>query len=155
MPGYGVMCEGEGSGLLDWDWATSRLEASHDYWLASVRPNGRPHVMAVWGVYLGDRLWFSSSPQSRKVANIRTNPAVVVTTDNPFTPVIAEGDATEETDPTLVGAFALAMDAKYHTDYGLDFYAVNATVAVVPLRVFGIDGNDFTGSPTRWTFRHI
>jgi len=101
MPGYGVVGEREGSGLLAWLWATTRLEASHDYWLATVRPDGRPHVRPVWGVYFDDRLWFSSGPGSRKVANIRCNDAVVMTTDDPFTPVIVEGDATKQTDPKL------------------------------------------------------
>ena len=108
--------------------------------------------MPVSGVYLDDRLWFSSGPDSRKVANIRSNAALVITTDDPFTTVIIEGDATLQTDRTLLGNFASAMDAKYDTAYGVEFYETNATFAVVPARVFGIDGNDFTGSPTQWTF---
>jgi len=46
------------------------------------------------------------------------------------------------------------MNAKYHTDFGVDFLdpATNATVGVRPHRVFSLRAGDFTGSPTRWIF---
>jgi hypothetical protein len=46
------------------------------------------------------------------------------------------------------------MNAKYHTDFGVDFLdpAANATVGVRPHRVFSLRAGDFTGSPTRWIF---
>ena len=151
MPGYGIVGEAEGSGLLDWEWAAERLGQSRHYWLSSVRPDGRPHAMPVWGVYLDGQVWFSTGPRSRKATNIAVNPAVVVSTEDAFTPVVVEGDATEVVARDDVAAFAAAMDAKYDSDFGVDFYAANRTFAIAPIRVFGIDGNDFTGSPTRWT----
>ena len=33
-------------GLLPWRWARERLEQALVYWVASVRPDARPHVMA-------------------------------------------------------------------------------------------------------------
>ena len=51
MPGYGILPADQGSGLLSWAEAERRLTASHDYWVATVRPDGRPHVMPVWGVW--------------------------------------------------------------------------------------------------------
>ena len=68
MPGYGLLGPTEGSGLLSWQWAHDRLVASHDYWLASSRPDGRPHLMPVWGVWDGTALFFSSANGSRKGA---------------------------------------------------------------------------------------
>jgi hypothetical protein len=47
MPGYGVAPASEGSGLLPWSWAEDKLRTSHDYWLGSVWPDGRPHLMPV------------------------------------------------------------------------------------------------------------
>lgn len=43
---------------------------------------------------------------------------------------------------------------KYSTDYTMDLFdpSVNACFRVEPVRAFGIDVDDFTGSPTRWTF---
>lgn len=152
MPGYGVLPEDEGTGLLEWAWAASRLSASQGYWLASVCPDGRPHVTPVWAVFIDDQVWFSSGPRSRKVANIRRSPAVLLTTDDAASPVIAEGEVHETTDPGLVERFASAIDAKYRNVYGVEFYRANATFSVRLDRVIGIDGDDFAGSAPRWTF---
>src|SRR5271169_6853976 len=84
MPGYGIGDESEGSGLLPWTWAEQRLVQSHDYWLATVRPAGAPHVMPVWVVWRHDAAWFSSSPQSRKTRNLAADRRAVITTDTPF-----------------------------------------------------------------------
>jgi hypothetical protein len=65
MPGYGTLPEGEGGGLLPWSWAEERLVRSHDFWLATVTPDGAPHLMPVWAVWHEGRLWFSSSNGSR------------------------------------------------------------------------------------------
>ena len=153
MPGYGVVPADEGRGLLHWDWAERRLADAHEYWLATVRPDRpAPHLMPVWGVWLDGRLWLSTSSGSRKAANIAGNPAVAVTAGDPAQPVVVEGTAAVVDDPALVAAFGEAMDAKYETDYGADFYAANVTVAVTPITVFGLDSDDFTGTPTRWRF---
>ena len=50
MPGYGLAAENEGQGLLPFQWARERLERSRNYFVSSVRPDGRPHSMPVWGV---------------------------------------------------------------------------------------------------------
>ena len=42
MPGYGIAGPTDGTGLLPWSWATERLTWSHDYWVATVRPDGTP-----------------------------------------------------------------------------------------------------------------
>jgi len=47
MPGYGVREPSAGTGLLSWQWAVERLVASPNYWVATVWPNGQPHVMPV------------------------------------------------------------------------------------------------------------
>jgi len=46
------------------------------------------------------------------------------------------------------------MNAKYRTDYRVDFLdpATNATIGVRPHRVFSMRAGDFAGSPTRWVF---
>lgn len=163
MPGYGVVPADEGRGLLDWGWAERRLVDAHEYWLATVRPAGpadadtgrpgpAPHVMPLWGVWLDGLLWLSTSPASRKAANLAVNPAVAVTTGDPKEPVVVEGTAAVVTAAADIGRFAEAMDDKYETDYGADFYAGNLTVAIAPVTVFALDADDFTGTPTRWRF---
>ncbi|MQY08222.1 pyridoxamine 5'-phosphate oxidase family protein [Actinomadura macrotermitis] len=154
MPGYGILGTDEGSGLLPWSWAVERLEAARNFWLSTVRPDGRPHAMPVWGAWDGERFWFSSSVPSRKLRNIRENPQVVVTTEAAEEPVVLEGTAEIVTDARDLQRFIDLVNAKYATGYGVDFLdpAVNATVAVRPQRAFGLRQGDFTGSPTRWSF---
>lgn len=154
MPGYGIAGADEGSGLLPWSWAAERLSAARNYWVASVWPDGRPHVMPVWGMWDDAVLWFSSSVKSRKTRNLVRDPRCVVTTENASDPVVIEGTARIFTQPAVLQRVIDLMNAKYTTDYGLSFLdpAVNTTIGVRPARVFGLRGTDFTGSPTRWVF---
>lgn len=154
MPGYGMLDADKGSGLLPWSWALERLEKSHDYWVATVRPDGRPHVMPVWGVWAEECLWFSSSRGSRKARNLAARSHCAITTDNAYEPVIIEGDAELIDDVATISRFVAAVNQKYRTDYGIEFFtqASNACFRVQPVWAFGLTESDFTGSPTRWTF---
>jgi PPOX class probable F420-dependent enzyme len=154
MPGYGVLPEDEGSGLLSWAEAARRLAASHDYWVATTRPDGRPHVMPVWGVWLEGRLWFSSGRRSRKARNLEADPRCTVTTDDARNPAVLDGTAERVTDTAAIAAFVAAANAKYGGGMTVAFQdpEVNGTYAVRPQRVIAISGDDFVGSPTRWRF---
>jgi nitroimidazol reductase NimA-like FMN-containing flavoprotein (pyridoxamine 5'-phosphate oxidase superfamily) len=77
MPdGYGVPETDEG--LLPWSWATRRLEAALNYWLGTTRPDGRPHAMPAWAVWLDDALYLEGSPATRRARNLAKNPEMVV-----------------------------------------------------------------------------
>ncbi|HWW53229.1 MAG TPA: pyridoxamine 5'-phosphate oxidase family protein [Acidimicrobiales bacterium] len=152
MPGYGILGPEEGTGLLRWSWATERLAASHDYWLATTRPDGHPHVMPVWGTWQDGAVWFSSSGASRKTRNLTADPRAAITTDNALEPVVVEGTVERIVDRALIVAFAEAVNAKYSTDYSAEFFTDNACFRLRPAWVFGLAEGDFAGSPTRWIF---
>jgi hypothetical protein len=154
MPGYGIADAPGGTGLLPWSWAEERLRDSHDYWVATVGPDGRPGLTPVWGAWLDDALWFSSARASRKSRNIAAGSRVAVSTDRAHDPVVIEGTPERIVVAEAIAAFTAATNAKYGVDYGVDFYdpAVNATFRVSPRWAFGLDEDDFTGSPTRWRF---
>jgi hypothetical protein len=154
MPGYGLREASEGTGLLPWSWATERLARSHDYWVATADAEGVPHVMPVWGAWLEEALWFSSSRASRKARNLSARPRCTIATDNPQEPVIVQGDSELISDIEAISRFVAAVNAKYKTGYGLDFFAdqANACYRLRPVWAFGLMESDFTGSPTRWTF---
>lgn len=154
MPGYGVVPATEGTGLLPWSWAEERLVRSHDYWLATVRPDGAPHVMPVWGVWREGSLWWSSGRRSRKARNVEADPRASATTDVAQEPVVLEGRVERVVDGDAIAAFLAGSNAKYGVDYGTDFLDpdVNGTYRLVPRRAFGLVEAEFTGSPTRWTF---
>ena len=46
--------------------------------LATVKPDGRPHVAMVRAVVEGDELWFGTGASSGKARNIRSNPDVAM-----------------------------------------------------------------------------
>lgn len=152
MPGYGIPAGP--AGLLPWSWADERLRASHDFWLATVTPAGRPHLMPVWAVWTGEVLWFSSSLRSAKARNVAAGSAVSIATEDPYEPVVAEGTAEVVTDPAALREFLDAMNAKYETSYGEGFLdpAANASMRLRPEKVIGLREKDFTNTPTRWTF---
>ncbi|MET9258409.1 PPOX class F420-dependent oxidoreductase [Amycolatopsis sp. NPDC004079] len=72
--------------------------------LATVLPDGSPHVVPVWIGTHGDRIVFLTGPDSRKARNLRRDPRVAISLtppDNPFEPVTIRGRVTEwiEGDP--------------------------------------------------------
>ena len=154
MPGYGLAGPEEGRGLLPWSWAEERLAASHDFWLATARRDGRPHLMPVWAVWHDRALWFSCSVGSRKTANLRTEPRCSLATDNPHEPVVLDGIAEVILDPAELAAVLARENAKYDTAYGPEMVdpALNTTFRVRPVWVFSLDDADFTGTPTCWSF---
>jgi nitroimidazol reductase NimA-like FMN-containing flavoprotein (pyridoxamine 5'-phosphate oxidase superfamily) len=154
MPGYGVQGPDEGTGLLPWTWAADRLEASRNYWVSTLWPDGHPHAMPVWGVWDGSALWFSSSLRSRKARNIAGDPRCVATTENANEPVVLEGLAAIVAELDAIARVVELMNAKYDSGMTVEFLdpAVNATIRLQPHWAFGIAHDDFTGSPTRWVF---
>jgi len=154
MPGYGILSADQGSGLLPWPEAERRLTVAHDYWVATVRPDGSPHVMPVWGVWTDGRLWFSSGLRSRKARNLAAQPRCTVTTDDARSPVVVDGTAERVTDAGRIAGFVAAVNAKYRADMTVEFQdpAINGTYAVRPVTVIALTDGDFTGSPTRWRF---
>ncbi len=154
MPGYGLLPAEQGSGLLPWAWAEQRLIESRNYWIATACPDGRPHIMPIWGMWEEDTFWFSSSTGSRKSRNLLADPRCSITTEDAADPVVVEGVAelvTERAD--LVRVLALE-NAKYDTDYSIDLLDPNDNLCfrVRPRWAFALRHDDFTGSPPRWRF---
>src|SRR5213593_2186245 len=81
MPGYQMMFR-KGVDSLSWAWAVKRLSGARNYWLATVRGDGRPHVMPVWGIWFENAFYFSTGPRSRKARNIEKNMNCVVCPEN-------------------------------------------------------------------------
>ena len=151
MPGYGIEPAEGRKGLLPWSWAEARLAAAHNYWVATARPDGRPHVMAVWGVWLDGAFYFSTGRDSRKARNLAADPRCVVCTERADEAVVVEGEAAEATDPDELRRFVEVYRQKY--DWEMD-PAAGPYFVVRPVVVFGFieHGDEFTRTATRWTF---
>jgi general stress protein 26 len=64
------------------EWAQTRriLESAELFWISTVRANGQPHVTPVVGLWADDALHFYSGETEQKVANLRVNQRVALTT---------------------------------------------------------------------------
>ncbi len=154
MPGYG-MPEGK-KGLLPWKWAEQRLRKSHNYWITTVKPDGSPHTMVVWGLWMDGAFLFSTGRQSRKARNLAKNPRCVVCTERAEEAVVVEGVA-EIAEVAVRPEFLKKYQPKYHFDMaGMEknILAMKEPVfAVRPRVAFGLYEKNFMGSATRWMFK--
>jgi PPOX class probable F420-dependent enzyme len=75
------------------DSGPSRFELEHNCWLATVRPDGRPHLVPIWFVWLRDTFWLCSNGDSVKSRNMRANPNVSLSLESGADPVVIEGVA--------------------------------------------------------------
>src|SRR5579884_1968676 len=100
--------------FLPWAHAEGRLEDALNYWLATTRPDGRPHVTPVWGVWVSDALYFDGIPTSRWARNLAANPAIAVHLESATDMVIQEGTVEDTvTDADLAARIVEAWNAKY------------------------------------------
>jgi nitroimidazol reductase NimA-like FMN-containing flavoprotein (pyridoxamine 5'-phosphate oxidase superfamily) len=113
---YGIPDSEEG--LLAWGDVVQRLEAARNYWLASARPDGRPHVVAIWGMWLDDAFYCSGAPETRWLCDIAANPAVALHLESGDQVVIVEGQmALFAPDSDLAARLNQASQAKYDMAY--------------------------------------
>jgi hypothetical protein len=63
---------------LEWSDVERRLESATVYWIASTRPDGRPHVVPRDGMWLDGALYYGGSPKTVHYRNITRNPFIVV-----------------------------------------------------------------------------
>lgn len=144
------------SGLKTWSWALERLEKSHNYWIATSRPGGEPHLMVVWGVWWEDCFWFSTGPRTRKAKNIAAKPYCVIATEKADEAVILEGFADQITDRAIWKRLADV----YNRKYGGDVYPIlescgGSVYRIMPRLAFGQDehAENFADAVTRWHFQ--
>jgi PPOX class probable F420-dependent enzyme len=142
IPGYGL--PEDTKGLLDVSHLEETLKDAKNLWVCTVRPDGRPHAMPVWGVWVDGRIHFGGGPDTRKARNIRQNPNVIVHSESGERVAVIEGTAQVVEDDAYQERIDDAYEAKYNMRHGPFVWAVTPTVA------FG--WTDFTKDATRWTF---
>jgi nitroimidazol reductase NimA-like FMN-containing flavoprotein (pyridoxamine 5'-phosphate oxidase superfamily) len=154
MPGYGLP-EGE-SGLMPWSWAEKRLSESHNYWIATSRPDGRPHLMVIWGLWRDGAFYFSTGGQSRKARNLEHDAHCVIGTEHAAEAVVVEGKAEKVADVALLKTLLSLYQRKYDYDMSsmeTDILNLEEPIfAVRPIVAFGLDEAATLNNATRWRF---
>jgi nitroimidazol reductase NimA-like FMN-containing flavoprotein (pyridoxamine 5'-phosphate oxidase superfamily) len=154
----------DASAVTPWAQARTRLAEGDTYWLATVRADGRPHVVPVLAVWADEALHFAAGDATRKAADLTRDQRCVVTTGAPALDLVVEGRAARILDEARLRRVAEAYAAKYDWHVSIRdgaFHAEGAPTAgpppfgvyeVIPTTVFGFP-TDGTLSPTRWRFR--
>jgi hypothetical protein len=111
--GYGV--PRMGGDFVDWPHVIERLTGAEGYWIGTVTPGGRPHVVPIWGCFVAADLYLETGdPNTIKNRNLAANPNVLIHLDDVNDVVIVRGRAIEiSPDRDLGEALAAAMGGKY------------------------------------------
>lgn len=145
MPGYGLLAADEGGGLLPWSFVSRQMEEARNYWVVTVGPGSHPHASPVWGLWHKEAFYFAAGAESRKVGNLKRNPALLVHLESGDEVVILEGRAirVEET------ALQEDLSRTYRAKYGVDMSA-GLVFGLRPRKVLAWREADFPRSATRW-----
>ncbi len=152
---------------IPWSRALEALESAEPRtqtpFLATTRPDGRPHVAAVGAIWDGGKIYFVSGAATRKSRNLAANANCVISMSLPGIDLVLEGVARRVTDaPTLEriagryadqgwpatvkdGAFTHSFSAPSAGPPPWDLYSLT------PATVFGVLTVE-PGGATRWRF---
>ncbi len=175
-PAHGEPLAGN-SETTAWPDARRRLaepEEGRHNWLATVTPDGRPHLMPVLAFWAEEAFHFVVGEGTRKGRNLAGNAHCVIGTESRMLPsldVIVEGRAEPLSDEADVQRLAdhLRSNGWPLEVKGVEVHGPNAPTAgeppyriyrVVPSRAFGFPGTfgmfqfkqEELPKPTRWTF---
>lgn len=112
--------------------AADRLMREPNIWLASVRPDGRPHLVPIWFVYVAGQIYLCMQPESVKARNIAASPQVSLALESGSAPIVVEGAAAEVPRPWPPAAIA-AFHTKYQWDIAAD-EEYGLLLAVTPVK---------------------
>jgi PPOX class probable F420-dependent enzyme len=99
----------------DQEQTEARLQSDLMAWFATVRSDGRPHVVPVWFLWEGDTLLILSKPGNQKTKNITNNPHVTIALDDSkigSEPIVCDGIAALLPEPS-VDVLPPAYEEKY------------------------------------------
>ena len=139
---YGVPDDEEG--MLPFAHLEETLRDARSYWLSTVRPDGRPHAVPVWGVWVDDAIHFGGGRTTRKARNLAANRSVVLHTESAHVVVILEGVAVEITDTEQQRRIDAAYEAKYGMPHGTPLWRLQPSVAFA--------WTEYPTTVTRWTY---
>lgn len=148
---------------LTWADALEELGRAQTYWLATSRPDGRPHVVPVLAVVTDGVVHLAASPDTRKARNLAGDPRATLTTHGERFDLVVEGELRRCTATPALQAVARAYDRKYGWPVTVADDALHGdgapTAGPPPYHVLRLRPERAYGFPTaddvpatRWTF---
>ena len=162
--------------LVDWRSIIDRLDAGltqapgtggpnrHTCWLATIDPDGRPHVTGVGALWADGAFWFETGRSTRKGRNLARDPRCTLSLATDEFDLVVEGEAHLVTDPNLVAARAADWADDWPVRVDESGAALTAafsapSAGTPPWHVYRITALAATalsivepGGATRWTF---
>lgn len=128
-----------------WRAIEARLGRELTIWMATVRDDGRPHLVPVWFVWLDETLYFCTGAESQKFANLRGNQSISLSLPDTGNVLIIEGEA-HAADRNTTETLAEYFYNKYEWDFRYDAAADWRLVEVTPHKILAWgDGYDDEG----------
>ena len=98
------------------------VESSRTATMATVGPNGTPHLVAMWFGVIDGQIWFETKARSQKAVNLRRDPRITVMIEDGLTYdtlrcVSLEGTATIVDDPDALWAVGVSVWERYNGPY--------------------------------------
>jgi PPOX class probable F420-dependent enzyme len=103
---------------LDWGPIESRLDQGvtqapgtggpnrHTCWLATINPDGSPHVTGIGAFWVDGTFWFVTGERTLKGKNLARDPRCTVSLATQEFDLVVDGEAHRVTDPPMVAAMA-------------------------------------------------
>lgn len=127
-----------------WRAVEARLGRESTIWVATVRADGRPHLVPVWFVWLEDKIYIATGSETQKFANLYHNQKIALALPDPLAVVIIEGEA-HVADHKTVDILADYFYHKYEWDFRYDDAALWRLIEITPHKMMAWgDGYDET-----------
>jgi PPOX class probable F420-dependent enzyme len=116
----------------------ARLHREHIVWLATIRPEGRPHLVPIWHVWHQEKLYVSTGQHSVKMRNIHHQPHVALSLPDAMDVVLLEGTARPA--PDLEDELAPYFVQKFEWDFRQDV-EYGGLVQITPTKILAWQGD--------------
>ena len=94
---------------IPWSRALAGLEAGEGqgtFWLATIRPDGRPHIAGIGALWVDRKLYFVSGAGTRKSRNLSASPSCAVSVSLPGLDLVIEGTVVRVADEATLTRLA-------------------------------------------------
>jgi PPOX class probable F420-dependent enzyme len=107
--------------LVDWGGIEARLDRGfpqapgtggpnrHTSWLATIDPDGRPHVTGIGALWWQGTFWFTSGARTRKARNLERDPRCTLSLATDEFDLTFDGEAHVVVDPATVAEMATRL----------------------------------------------
>jgi PPOX class probable F420-dependent enzyme len=98
------------------------IESSRTATMATVGPDGTPHLVAMWYAVIDGQIWFETKSRSQKAVNLRRDPRITVMIEDGLTydslrGVSLEGRAEIVEDPDALWQVGISVWERYNGPY--------------------------------------